>query len=109
MLLDTLDHFSVGEFLTVAFKMSSNCGLGDKTPWVLTIALESLAHEAISELISKILFLKWKLNSETCHLSLMGSSLQLLFWLWSIAVLCLESLRHFHSHLSARFLSLLNL
>ena len=66
--------------------MSSSCGLGDKTPWVLTIALESLAHEALSELISKILFLKWKLNLKTCHLSLMGSSLQLLlpFWLWSM-------------------------
>ena len=86
MLLDPLDHFSFWEFLTVALKMSSSCGLGDKTPWVLTIALESLAHEALSELISKILFLKWKLNLKTCHLSLMGSSLQLLlpFWLWSM-------------------------
>lgn len=58
LLLEPIDHFSFWEFLTMALMISSNCGLGDKTPLVLTIALESLALEAISELISKILFLK---------------------------------------------------
>lgn len=62
---------------------------------ILTIPLESLALEAISEFISKILFLKWKLNFEKCPLFYDGFFSRCfsssVLWLWGIAVLCLGS------------------